>query len=60
MDTMIQLNRDHGLTIVLVTHDPTVGAQAHRIVRMQDGEITGEEHAVPITRDAFAATPMTA
>ena len=43
MDTMIQLNRDHGLTIVLVTHDPGVGAQAHRIVRMQDGEIIGEE-----------------
>jgi putative ABC transport system ATP-binding protein len=43
MDTMIQLNREHGLTIVLVTHDPGVGAQAHRIVRMQDGEIIGEE-----------------
>lgn len=43
MDTMIQLNRDRGLTIVLVTHDANVGAQAHRIVRMQDGEIIGEE-----------------
>ena len=40
---MRQLNREQGLTIVLVTHDPGVGHQAHRIVRMQDGEIIGEE-----------------
>jgi putative ABC transport system ATP-binding protein len=43
MDAMVQLNRDRWLTIVLVTHDPHVGAQAHRIVHMQDGEITGED-----------------
>jgi putative ABC transport system ATP-binding protein len=43
MNLMVALNRDHALTIVLVTHDPNVGAQAHRIVRMQDGEIVGEE-----------------
>jgi putative ABC transport system ATP-binding protein len=60
MDTMIQLNREQGLTIVLVTHDAGVGHQAHRIVRMQDGEITGEEHAVPTNRDAFATMPLTA
>jgi putative ABC transport system ATP-binding protein len=47
MDAMIQLNRDHGLTIVLVTHDPGIGAQAHRIVRMQDGEIIGEDRPEP-------------
>lgn len=43
MDLLVQLNKDHGLTIVLVTHDPNIGRQAHRIVRMQDGEIIGEE-----------------
>ena len=43
MDLLIRLNREHSLTLVLVTHDPTIGAQAHRIVRMQDGEIVGEE-----------------
>ncbi len=60
MDTMIQLNHDHGLTIVLVTHDPTVGAQAHRIVRMQDGEIIGEERpeqdAPVVSEDELAGT----
>ncbi len=43
MDLLRELNASRGITIVLVTHDPNVGAQAHRIVRMQDGEIVGEE-----------------
>ncbi len=43
MDLLIMLNKEHKLTIVLVSHDPGVGNQAHRIVRMQDGEIIGEE-----------------
>ena len=43
MDLMVNLNRERGLTIVLVTHDSQIGKQAHRIVRMQDGEIVGEE-----------------
>lgn len=43
MDLMQELNRDHGLTIVLVTHDPGVGRRCHRIVQMRDGEIVGEE-----------------
>jgi putative ABC transport system ATP-binding protein len=37
------LNEHRGLTLVLVTHDPGVGAQCDRIVRMRDGEIVGEE-----------------
>jgi putative ABC transport system ATP-binding protein len=43
MSLMRQLNEEQGLTIVLVTHDPGVGRQCHRIVRMSDGEIVGEE-----------------
>jgi len=40
---METLNEDHGLTFVIVTHDPTVGARCHRIVHMRDGEIVKEE-----------------
>lgn len=43
MGLLKQLNQEQGLTIVLVTHDHGVGNMCDRIVRMQDGEITGEE-----------------
>lgn len=38
MELLRELN-DEGLTLVLVTHDPAIGATAQRIVRMRDGEI---------------------
>lgn len=31
------LNTEHGLTVVLVTHDPKIAAQAQRIIRIFDG-----------------------
>jgi ABC-type lipoprotein export system ATPase subunit len=40
---MRSLNREHGLTFLIVTHDITVGRSTDRIVRMVDGEIVGEE-----------------
>ena len=39
MDLMRALNESQGLTLVIVTHDPGIGAQADRIVRMRDGLI---------------------
>jgi macrolide transport system ATP-binding/permease protein len=32
-----QLNQEDGLTVVLVTHDPTVAAHADRVIRVRDG-----------------------
>lgn len=43
LDLMRDLNKRVGLTLVLVTHDPGVGAGCDRIVRMRDGLIIGEE-----------------
>jgi len=39
IDLMLDLNARKGLTIVIVTHDPSVGRACHRVVQMRDGEI---------------------
>jgi putative ABC transport system ATP-binding protein len=35
-----QLNQEQGITIVLVTHEPSIGAEAGRIVHLRDGQIS--------------------
>ncbi|MFN8474599.1 MAG: ABC transporter ATP-binding protein [Anaerolineae bacterium] len=37
MNIFRTLNREQGLTIVLVTHDPKIAAQADRVIRVFDG-----------------------
>jgi len=37
MNIFKTLNRDQGLTVVLVTHDPNIAAQAQRIIHVRDG-----------------------
>jgi putative ABC transport system ATP-binding protein len=38
-----RLNRERGQTILLVTHDPAVGACAARVITMRDGRIASDE-----------------
>lgn len=33
------LNREQGLTIILVTHDPTIASEAQRAIHVRDGQI---------------------
>jgi ABC-type lipoprotein export system ATPase subunit len=40
---MRRLNRERGLTFLIVTHDISVGRATDRIVRMMDGQIVDEE-----------------
>lgn len=37
MDILLQLNRDEGTTIVMVTHDENMAKRTHRLVRLFDG-----------------------
>lgn len=52
MSLMRELNRSKGLTLVIVTHDPVVGAQCDRIVRMRDGQI---DHGAESMQESVAA-----
>ncbi len=39
LDLLDTLHRDHGRTIVLVTHDESIASRADRVIRMVDGRI---------------------
>ena len=38
-EVLLKLNRDHGTSFVLVTHDPQLAARADRILTLQDGAL---------------------
>jgi len=47
VEMLFRLNREAGTALVLVTHDPTLAAKAHRVVKMSGGTIIAEEeHAL--------------
>ena len=39
MGLLLALNRDHGITVLMVTHEPDMAAYAHRMVHFLDGRI---------------------
>ncbi len=43
VDIFKRLNQRQGITVVFVTHDIDIAAQTHRILRLHDGKIVGEE-----------------
>jgi putative ABC transport system ATP-binding protein len=43
-DLMRHLNRERGLTFLIVTHDPSVGHKADRLVRMLDGTVVEDQY----------------
>ena len=51
MDIFQRLNRERGITLVLVTHEPDIAAYADRVVVFKDGKIR-KDYAVEAPRDA--------
>ena len=43
LELMEQVNRDYGCTIIIVTHNDAIKQMAHRILRLRDGELVGDE-----------------
>jgi macrolide transport system ATP-binding/permease protein len=70
METLRSLNRDQGVTVVVVTHEPDIAAYMDRVITMRDGRILSDvrkpqapERAVPAATtgppvgSAIAAVP---
>jgi len=50
LELMEQVNRQYCCTIVIVTHNDAIKHMAHRILRLRDGELVGDEvneHVLP-------------
>ncbi len=43
MDILTRLNREQGVTVILVTHEQDIGAYADRMIVMRDGRIVSDE-----------------
>ena len=40
MDELARLNREEGITLIVITHDPNVAKRAKRVLNIVDGRIT--------------------
>lgn len=52
MDILKELN-SQGITLVIVTHEEDIGAQAKRLIRMRDGVIQSDERKEPLPTKAL-------
>ncbi len=39
MALLLNLNKERGTTLIIITHDPTIGQQAQRIIHLRDGVV---------------------
>jgi putative ABC transport system ATP-binding protein len=54
MGLLVALNRDHGITVLMVTHEPDMAAYARRMVHFVDGRIAAD---APNTKPMTAPPP---
>jgi predicted ABC-type transport system involved in lysophospholipase L1 biosynthesis ATPase subunit len=58
MDLLSELHEE-GLTLVLVTHDPTVAARADRLITVKDGEVVADERLSEVgAEESRVAVPV--
>jgi putative ABC transport system permease protein len=56
MNLLRELNKEQGITLVVVTHDQDVASFADRIVRLHDGKIAAVENQSAKTNDLIEST----
>ncbi len=60
MNIFERLNREQGITIILVTHEPEIAAHARRIIHVRDGLIASDEpNAQPPSTNEHRAAAIT-
>jgi putative ABC transport system ATP-binding protein len=57
MAILQRLNREEGLTVVIVTHEPDIGASTRRIISMRDGLVIEER---PVAGEDFRKATLVA
>lgn len=61
MEMLVALNREQGVTVILVTHEADIAAYADRILTMRDGLVISDEHvAAPVARGRTHPAPAPA
>ena len=44
LDLIIRLHQEHRMTLVLITHDPSIAARASRVIHMKDGKVISDSN----------------
>jgi putative ABC transport system ATP-binding protein len=39
MHLLLNLNKEHGTTLIIITHDPVIAEQTRRVIHLRDGEL---------------------
>jgi macrolide transport system ATP-binding/permease protein len=58
MEIIRKLNREQGVTVILVTHEADIGAYADRMIVMRDGKVASDEHQAPVATPDVAAADV--
>jgi len=61
MGLLLALNKDHGITVLMVTHEPDMAAYARRLIHFVDGSISSDmPNPHPVTAAPIASAPLPA